>query len=61
MNEKKKQRKPKQNYVHRSPAVSVTVHDPSGRPMPQGLADELADAVWAIAQEHGYLINIARH
>jgi hypothetical protein len=50
----------KQQYIPRSPAVCVTVHNPSGRPLPDEIADEITQAVWDTVSEHGLLINIAR-
>jgi hypothetical protein len=47
-------------YIHRSPAVCVTVYDLSGRPMPDSDATEIVNSVFEIAMEKGYVINFTR-
>lgn len=61
INKKPKQRRRRsEGYLHKSPAVCVVVHDPSGRYMPDGQATEILSAVTDIALKHGYLINFTR-
>lgn len=47
-------------YVHKSPAVCVVVHDPSGRTMPESDATEIVNTIHEIAFRKGYLINFTR-
>lgn len=65
MTERKKIRKNRprgndQGYLHQSPAVCVVVHDPSGRPMPEGVAARVVNSVHEVAIENGYLISFTR-
>lgn len=58
---KNRKRKPQQRrtYVHRPNAVHVTVYSPDGRPVPQGVLNQAADAVTDIALRNGLLVGLA--
>lgn len=53
-------RKRNNGYIHRSPAVHVTVYDLTGRPMPDADATEIVNTIFEIAMAKGYVINFAR-
>lgn len=55
----KKRPRPKQTYKHHKNAVSVTVYHPMGETIPTEVRDAIAESVWAVANEHRLLINIA--
>lgn len=57
---KGKPRRRNEGYIHKSPAVCVVVHDPSGKTMADSTAVEVLNAVTNIALKHGYLINFTR-
>lgn len=50
----------RKGYTSTSPAVCVVVHDLGGRPMPDRVANEIADAVTEKAVKYGYVVNITR-
>lgn len=60
MAQSKKPRRRREGYIAKSPAVCVVVHDPSGRPMPDGIAAKIVNEVTEIALQNGYLINFTR-
>lgn len=57
---KRRNRRRNEGYLHKSPAVCVVVHDPSGNPMPDKIAAEILNKVTDIALREGYLINFTR-
>lgn len=58
--QQKKPRRRREGYLHKSPAVCVVIHDPSGRPMPDATATEILNRVTELAIKNGYLINFTR-
>lgn len=59
MTEIKKRRARKPGYKHRTNAVHITVHSPTGETVPAAVRKEIEDSVWKVALEHKLLINIA--
>jgi hypothetical protein len=55
-----RKRRRREGYLHKSPAVCIVVHDPTGRPMPDAVANEILNDVTDLALKHGYLINFTR-
>ena len=55
-----RQRRRREGYLHRSPAVCVVAHDPSGKDLPDHVAAQIVNSVTAIALDHGLLINFTR-
>lgn len=47
-------------YVHKSPAVCIVVHDPSGKPMPDSVAAQIVNTIHETAVNNGYLISFTR-
>jgi hypothetical protein len=56
---KRKNRKD-QNYKQRSQAVCVVAYNSEGRPIPDGLSNEIADAVSEIAVREGLFVSLTR-
>jgi len=46
-------------YRYKKSAISISVYDPTGATIPAEIREALSNSVWAIAQEHKLLINIA--
>lgn len=59
-NGNKQQRRRRHGYIHKSPAVCIVVHDPSGRPMPDAIAAKIINNVTEIALDEGYLFSFTR-
>lgn len=57
---KAKRGRKEQPYKGRSQAVCVVAFNPEGRPVPDGLANEIADAVSDIAVREGLLVSLTR-
>jgi hypothetical protein len=57
--EKRRRPRQKRTYIHRPNALCVTVHSQDGSPIPNGVRNEIAEAVTNIALAHGLLINLA--
>jgi hypothetical protein len=55
-----KPRRRREGYLHKSPAICVVIHDPTGRPMPDNVAAEILNNVTQIAISNGFLINFTR-
>jgi hypothetical protein len=55
----KRRRRQQPTYRHRTNAVCLTIHSPTGETIPADIRRALEDAVWAIANENKLLINIA--
>lgn len=55
-----KPKRKSQDYEHRSQAVCVVVYNPEGRPMPDSIADEVADAAAVIAKREGFFVSVTR-
>jgi hypothetical protein len=49
-----------QSYKHRSQAVCLVAYNPEGRPVPDKLANEMADAVSNIAVREGFFVSVTR-
>lgn len=49
-----------QSYKHRSQAVCLVAYNPEGRPVPDKLANEMADAVSNIASREGFFVSVTR-
>lgn len=56
----KRPRRRTEGYIHKSPAVCIVVHDPTGKPMPNAMATEIINTVSELAMKNGYLINFTR-
>lgn len=56
----KRHNRKEQAYKNRSQAVCVVAFNPEGRPVPDGLANEIADAVSDIAVREGLLVSLTR-
>lgn len=56
----RKPRRRREGYIHKSPAICVVVHDPSGKPMPDKIAADILNNVTEVAIQNGYLINFTR-
>ena len=54
-----KRNRTKQTYKHHTNAVSVTVYHPMGETIPAEVRRAIENSVWAVANEHKLLINIA--
>lgn len=57
---RKSQRRRNEGYIHKSPAVCVVVHDPTGKPLPDKVATEVLNNVTEIALRNGCIINFTR-
>lgn len=55
----RKRNRTKQTYKHHSNAVCVTVYHPMGDTIPAPVRRAIEESVWAVANEHKLLINIA--
>lgn len=58
--DKKRRSRRQHGYVAKSPAICVVVHDPSGKPLDEGVANEILNAVNEISLPNGYLLNFTR-
>lgn len=58
--DKKRNKYRNENYKHRSPAVCVVAYNAEGRPVPDSLANEMADAVSEIAVREGLVVSVTR-
>lgn len=47
-------------YTAASPAVCIVVHDVGGMPVNDKIAEEISDAVTALAVKYGYVVNWTR-
>lgn len=63
MNDNKKSKgrpRRREGYINKSPAVCIVVHDPTGQPLPDGVATEIVNAVNDISLGHGLLLSFTR-
>lgn len=49
-----------QSYKHRSQGVCLVAYNLEGRPVPDNLANEMADAVSNIAAREGFVVSVTR-
>lgn len=59
-NNKGRPRRRREGYLHKSPAVCIVVHDPTGKPMPDKTATEILNTLNDVAMKNGYIINFTR-
>lgn len=55
-----RQRRRREGYLHRSPAVCVVVHDPSGKTLPDDVVTDIVNTVNEISLGHGLLLSFTR-
>lgn len=56
---KKRSRKPRRTYVHRSNALCITLHSPDGSSVPKQVFEEAVEAVSNIAVQNRLVVNLA--
>lgn len=56
---KQKNKQDKLSYKHYINAVCLTMHTQDGSELTPEALTEAENAIWAVAQKYGYLINIA--
>ena len=56
---KKRRRRPKQDYKHRTPAVHITLYNYQGESIPAEVREKAAKAILQIALDNNLLIGVA--